>query len=59
MSQYSDAMSRQSRTALGEAKVSNAQTRVLDTMNERKAGYSLIRFVQCVHPACRSPSLKR
>ena len=49
MSQCSDAMSRQSNTTLGETKDPNAQTQVLDIVNESKAGYSLISFVQCVH----------
>ena len=52
-------MSYQSDTTLGQAEDSNARTRVLDVMNESKAGYSLMSFVQCVHPACRIPSLQR
>ena len=56
MSQHSGAMSRQSNAALREAKDSNAQTQVLDIMNQSKAFCPLISFVQCVHPSRRSPS---
>ena len=59
MSQHSGVTSRQSNAALREAKDSNAQTQVLDIMNQSKAFCPLISFVQCVHPASRSPSLKR